>query len=73
MIMFSRTATCNLTPVVITNWDAAGGQMRQVFDELWQAWNVAECENYYSDGQHHQYDSSGNVIRQPSPSPRAAS
>lgn len=57
-----------LTPVILTSWgDPAREAVRQVIDEMWQAWHQPESTNFYPDGRHHRYDSSGNVVRQQDP------
>lgn len=53
-----------LTPVVLHSWGQnASEQMRQVFDEMWQAWHVAASMNYHDDGSHHEYDEQGRFVR----------
>ena len=54
-----------LTPVVIHGWGQfAEEQVRQVFDEMWQAWHLPACANYHPDGRHHEYDEGGRIIQQ---------
>jgi hypothetical protein len=52
-----------LTPYVISNWgEAVQEQARHVFDEMWQAWHLPACRNYYPDGRHFRYAQNGDVI-----------
>ncbi|HEU0077717.1 MAG TPA: hypothetical protein VFQ76_08735 [Longimicrobiaceae bacterium] len=47
-----------LQPLVLSSWDAgAHVQVRQMFDEMWQAWGISHCGNYQADGQPLEYGS----------------
>lgn len=41
-----------LQPLILSSWDASANvQVRQIFDEMWQAWGIPQCGNYHADGQ----------------------
>jgi hypothetical protein len=46
-----------LSPIVITDWDSnASRQVRALFDEMYQAWGLAEAFGYGDDGEREWYD-----------------
>lgn len=52
-----------LQPLILSSWDvSADVQVRQMFNEMWQAWGLSQCRNYRVDGQPIEYDPNGSPM-----------